>query len=168
MKRLTLAALSLLTASGFAASAQDAGIAPETLTVAERIPEGDHFYVMDFGINGSSPIYVLNAEDLSLVGSIGTGTFATMMMSPDKSALFSSSAYLRRYTYGDVDAVIHEWDPETLALRREFTVTPKVAQALSQRGTLNLSADGKFLLVQNATPATSITVADLAAGKELG
>jgi methylamine dehydrogenase heavy chain len=43
-----------------------------------------------------------------------------------------------------------------------------VAQALSQRGALNVSADGKFLLVQNATPATSITVADAVEGKDLG
>lgn len=167
MKRQLVVALSLLAAAAGAAFAQEE-IAPETLTVQERIPEGDHFYVMDFGINGSSPIYVLNAEDLSLVGSIGTGTFATMTMSPDKSTLYSASTYLRRYTYGEAEAVIHAWDPQTLAAKAEFMVAPKIAQALSQRGTLNVSADGKYLLVQNATPATSITIADAVAGKELG
>lgn len=154
--------------SGGAALAQDAGLEPETLTVMERIPEGPHVYIMDFGINGSSPIYVLDANDLSLAGSIGTGTFATMKMSADKATLYSASAYLRRYTYGDVDAVIHEWDPQTLRIRKEFTVSPKLAQALSQRGTLNLSADGRFILAQNATPASSITVADAVEGTELG
>lgn len=166
MKRQLVAALSVLALFGTVAHAQD--LEPETLTVQEKIPEGPHFYVMDFGINGSSMIYVLNADDLSLVGSIGTGTFATMMMNPEKSTLFSSSAYLRRYGYGDVEAVIHEWDPQTLKIKKEFMVAPKLAQALSQRGTLNLSADGKYLLVQNATPATSITLADAVEGKDLG
>lgn len=144
------------------------GVEPETLTVMERIPEGPHVYVMDFGINGSSPIYVLNGDDLSLVGSMPVGTFATMKMTSDKSTLYASSAYLRRYTYGEVEAVIHEWDPQTLSIRKEFMVSPKVAQALSQRGTLNVSADGKFLIVQNATPATSITIADAVEGRDLG
>ena len=167
MKRQLVVALSVLAISGLAAFAQEA-IEPETLTVQERIPEGPHVYVMDFGINGSSPIYVLNADDLSLVGSMGAGTFATMTMSADKSTLFSASSYLRRYTYGDVEAVIHAWDSQALSAKKEFMVSPKLAQALSQRGTLNVSADGRHLLVQNATPATSITIADAVEGRELG
>lgn len=167
MKRQLVVAFAALAVSGTTALAQEA-VEPETLTVQERIPEGPHFYVMDFGINGSSPIYVLNADDLSLVGSMGAGTFATMMMSADKSTLFSASTYLRRYTYGEAEAVIHAWDPQTLIAKNEFMVSPKLAQALSQRGTLNVSADGKYLLVQNATPATSITIADAVAGGDLG
>ena len=107
MKTYLIATVSALALSAMPALSQDKDIQPETLTVQERIPEGPHVYVMDFGINGSSPIYVLDADDLSLVGSIGTGTFAQMMMTPDKSALYSASVYLRRYTYGDVEAVIH-------------------------------------------------------------
>lgn len=167
MKRHLLVALSVLAASGTVAVAQEGGIEPETMTVLERIPEGPHFFVMDFGINGSSPIYVLNADDLSLVGSIGTGTFGTMTMSADRSTLFSASGYLRRYTYGELEAVIHEWDPQTLTAKREFMVSNKMAMALSQRGLLNHSADGNFLIIQNATPATSITIADLTKGTEL-
>ncbi|TPE53268.1 amine dehydrogenase large subunit [Amaricoccus solimangrovi] len=167
MKRQFLVALSVLAAAGTPALAQDA-LPAETLTVQERIPAGPHVYVMDMGINGSSPIYVLNADDLSLVGSIGTGTLATMHMSADKSTLYSSSVYLRRYTYGEVEAVIHEWDPETLKAKKEFMVSPKLVQALSQRGILNVSSDGKFILAQNATPATSVTIADAVEGKDLG
>ncbi|MBP7002199.1 amine dehydrogenase large subunit [Amaricoccus sp.] len=167
MKRQFLVALAALAGSGAAALAQDA-LPAETLTVTERIPDGPHVYMMDMGINGSSPIYVLNADDLSVVGSIGTGTLATMHMSDDKSTLYTSSVYLRRYSYGEVEAVIHAWDPQTLEAKKEFMVSPKLAQALSQRGTLNVSADGKFVIAQNATPATSITIADGVEGKDLG
>lgn len=167
MKRQFVAALSVLAASGSVAFAQEA-LEPEILTVQERIPEGPHAFAMNFSVNGSSQIAVLDADDLSLVGTIGTGTFATMMLTPDKSALYTSSIYLRRYTYGEAEAVVQEWDPQTLELRREFLVSPKLAQTLTQRGVLNISADGKFLIVQNATPATSITIADTAAGTNLG
>lgn len=167
MNRPLLIAILVLTASGISAFAQESSIEPETLTVQERIPEGDHFYVLDLGLNGSSSIYVLNADDLSVVGSIGAGTFAQMVMSPDKSTLYSGSIYMRRYTYGDVEAVIHEWDSETLKAKREFMISNKMVQALSQRGVLNLSADGSYLVVQNATPATSVTIADLEAGTDL-
>lgn len=167
MKRQFVVALSVLAASGSIAFAQDA-IEPETLTVQERLPEGPHLYAMNFGINGSSQIVVLNADDLSIAGTIGTGTFASMMLSPDKSTLYTSSVYLRRYTYGEAEGVVQEWDSQTLQLRKEFLISPKVAQALSQRGVLNISSDGKFLIVQNATPATSVTIADAVAGKDLG
>lgn len=167
MKQKILLTLSALVASGGIALAQDVDIKPETLTVKEHISEGPHVYVMDFGINGSSPIYVLNAGDLSLEGSIGTGTFAQAMMTADKSSLFSGSVYLRRYTYGDVEAVIHEWDPQTLKLKRELTVSNKMVQGLSQKGVLNISADKKYLVLQNATPATSVNIVDLEAGKDL-
>ncbi|SET78587.1 amine dehydrogenase large subunit [Paracoccus homiensis] len=167
MKHLLLTSFSALVASGTFVAAQEVDIEPETLTVEERISEGEHVFVMDFGINGSSPIYVLNADDLSLEGSIGTGTFAQMMMTKDHSSLYSLSAYLRRYTYGEVEAVVHEWDPVTLKARREFMVSNKYAQSLSQKGMVNITADGKFLVIQNATPATSVNIVDLAEGADL-
>lgn len=88
-------------------------------------------------------------------------------MTGDGSALYSLSAYLRRYTYGDVEAVVDEWDPVTLKARREFMVSHKYAQSLSQKGVVNITADGKYLTIQNATPAPSVNIVDLAQGADL-
>lgn len=88
-------------------------------------------------------------------------------MTGDGSALYSLSAYLRRYTYGDVEAVVDEWDPVTLKARREFMVSHKYAQPLSQKGVVNITADGKYLTIQNATPTTSVNIVDLAQGADL-
>lgn len=167
MKKYILATLSILAASGSHALAQEANIEPETLTVEPRISEGNHVFVMDMGINGPTSIYVLNADDLSMEGNIGAGTFANMLMTGDKSTLFTSSAYMRRYTRGELEAVIEEYDPATLELRREIIVSEKLAQPLSQRGVLNTTADGAYLLAQNATPATSVSIVDLAAGAQI-
>ncbi len=159
--------LTFLAASAGLAMAQEVDIQPETLTVEPRISEGGHVYVMDLGNTGSSVVYVLNADDLSLEGSIGAGTFASMHMSADKSTLFTSSAYMRRYTYGELEAVIHEWDPHVLTAKAEYLTNPKMAQTLSQRGVLNPSADGTYMVVQNATPATSVSIIDRAGGEEI-
>lgn len=159
-------ALAALLASAGIAFAQGA-IEPETLTVEPRISEGGHVFVMNFGINGPSQIIVLNADDLSLEGTVTAGTFAQMLMTTDKDAFYTSGAYLSRYTYGDIEGVIQEWDPVSLELRREFIVSSKMAPALSQRGLLKRSADGAFLIVQNATPATSVTIVDVNAGEPI-
>ena len=167
MKHHVFPVLAALAVSGSSAFGQEVDIQPETLTVEERISEGDHVYIMDMAITGSSAIYVLNAEDFSLEGNIGAGTFSQMMFTPDKSSLYTSSVYMRRYTYGELEAVIHEWDPVTLERKREFVVSDKMAHTLSQKGVLNITADGGYLIVQNATPATSVNVVDLAAEKDL-
>lgn len=167
MKHRLISSLSLLAVSANLALAQEVNIEPETLTVEPRISEGGHVYVMDMGINGPSSIFILNSSDLSLEGNIGAGTFASMRMASDKSTLYTSSAYMRRYTYGEVEAVVHEWDPHTLVAKSEYMVNPKMAQTLSQRGVLNPSTNGKYMVVQNATPATSVSIVDRAKGSEL-
>lgn len=166
MKNQLVVALSALIASA-GPSLAESDLQPESLTVEPRISEGQHVYVMDFGINGSSQVLVLNADDFSLEGSIGTGTFGQVTMTPDKSALYTGAVYLSRYTYGDASGVVQQWNPATLELEKEIAVSPKIAQSLSQRGMVNRSADKAFLVVQNATPATSVTIADLEAGKDI-
>lgn len=168
MKNSILVALSILVLSGTVGLAQEVNIEPETLTVEPRISEGNHVFVLDMGLSGPTSIFVLNADDLSMEGNIGAGTFASMLMSADKSSLFTSSAYLRRYTRGEVEAVIEEHDPATLQLRREIVVSEKLAQPLSQRGVLNMTSDRGYLLAQNATPATSVSIVDLATGTQIG
>lgn len=55
----------------------------------------------------------------------------------------------------------------TLSLKREILVSSKAAMVSPQAAMLALVDGGKYLLVQNATPATSVTVVDLAAGAPL-
>jgi methylamine dehydrogenase heavy chain len=52
-------------------------------------------------------------------------------------------------------------DTATLAFKYEVMLPTKRAQALNYRGLVRPTANGRFVLVQNATPATSITVVDL-------
>ncbi len=167
MKHHLILSLSVLAASGAQVLAQETDLQPETLAVEARISEGNHIYLMDMGISGPSSISVLNADDLSLEGNMGSGTFSQMLMTPGATSLFTGSVYMKRFTRGPIEAVVEEFDPATLNVKREIVVSEKMAQTLSQRGALNLSADGNYLIVQNATPATSVNIVDLAAGADL-
>jgi methylamine dehydrogenase heavy chain len=57
--------------------------------------------------------------------------------------------------------VVEIHDSETLELKAEIEIPPKHAQAIPYRGMLTTSNDGRFLYIQNATPATSVSVVDL-------
>lgn len=165
MKLTTALTLTLTALAGMAHAADE--IQPETLTIEKSIAPGANVLLLDFGMVGSSPVYVFGNEDLKLKGNMGTGTFGQMVLSKDGKTLYTVSAYLERYVYGDVHAVVHEWDVQTLTARREFEINNRFAHAESQPGLLTLADGEKFLLVQNATPATSVTIVDLGKGAEI-
>lgn len=165
MKHSTAMALALmaLAAPTYAADA----IEPETLTVKETIDPGHNVFVMDQAWAGPSSVLVLGADDFAMKGNVGPGTVGQMALNKAGDTLFTSSVYLERYTYGPVTAVIHEWDVSTLKLKQEIEISNKMAQVESQPGLLSLVGDEGYLLAQNATPATSISVVDIAKGAQI-
>ena len=152
--------------AGQAAIAQEA-IAPEKLTVEERIAPGANVLTLDQSWSGQSRINVLSTSDLKMKGNMGVGLIGQMVLAPGGETLYTASVYAPRITYGPQEAVIHEFDIATLTHKREFTVSNKMAMAEPQPALLQLAGDAKFLLVQNATPATSVSVADLAKGEQI-
>ncbi|MBP1805252.1 amine dehydrogenase large subunit [Rubellimicrobium aerolatum] len=149
------------------AMAQDAEFVPETVSVQERIAPGANVFVMDQNWSGASKINVLGADDLSMKGNLSVGREGQMLLSADGATLYTTSGYARRITYGEMEAVVHEFDVATLTHRREFTISNKRAMVESQPALLGFADGERFLLVQNATPATSIAVVDLARGEQI-
>lgn len=165
MKRLTLigcACLGLVPA----AHAQDP-IEPETLTVELAIPPGPNVFSVDQDWGGASRINVLSADDLSNKGNITPGLQVQAVLSEDGATLYTTSNYPERIVFGPTVTVLHEWDVSTLSLKREIEIPARSAMVETQPAMLSLVDDGKYVLVQNATPATSVTVVDLAAGAVL-
>jgi methylamine dehydrogenase heavy chain len=165
MKRLALigcACLGLVPA----ARAQDP-IEPETLTVELAISPGPNVFSVDQNWSGASRINVLSADDLSNKGNITPGLQVQAVLSGDGATLYTTSNYPERIVFGPTVTVLHEWDVATLSLKREIEIPAKSAMVETQLAMLSLVDDGKYVLVQNATPATSVTVVDLAAGAVL-
>ena len=127
-------------------------------------------YISDIAINHISDgkLHIVDAENGNYLGMIGTGFTGQFILSNDKREIIVTTGYLSRGQRGDRVDVVEVWDADTLSFKYEIPISDKRAMALNYEGLLRLSADGRWLFVQNATPATSVTVVDMQAKKDVG
>lgn len=162
------ASLVALSLSASWATAQEPGIPnpiePEELTVESEIAPGPNVFVVSPAWGGAGAVTVLSAEDLSYKGNFATGMTAQFFLGPDGTVGYAASGFPERITYGPIKAYLQKFDVSTLKTIQEIEVPPKMAETMAQQPALVVSADGKWAYVQNATPATSISVVDLKTG----
>jgi methylamine dehydrogenase heavy chain len=140
----------------------------ETLTVTKLPPANAHrVYVPDLALSHivDGKLHVVDGDTLKYLGLIATGYAGQTTLSPDRKELYVATTYYSRLNRGERFEVVDTYDTATLAHTGEIAIPPKHAQALNYKGTLRTTADGRFLLVQNATPASSVSVVDLKARK---
>src|SRR5690606_14646686 len=168
-------ALSLLTAVLLAgpaawAVAQQAPI--ETLTGGHVLPAdaSKRVYVMDsvFQHLTESRLNIFDGETGKFLGMIPTSYNGHMQLSKDGKSIYTMTTYHERVTRGKRTDVVEIWDASALTFKKEIVIPSKRAQALNYRGIFRQTTDGKFIVLQNATPATSITVVDLVNEKFAG
>ena len=156
-------------AAGKAApKAVPAELQPETLTTATIDAKyGARVYVADVALSHipDGRIRVFDALGGKFLGMVSTGYVGNFTLSAKRDELYVATTYLSRSTRGERSDVLEVHDTQNLAFKYEIALPPKRAQALTYRGLVRTTANGQFVLVQNATPATSITVVDLAARK---
>ncbi len=177
MRRRTLAYLGTLGAAGlwcsclaWAAPKPVPAPLPEEQASVAVLPEsnGQRVYVTDieFYHMVDGRLHILDGSTGAYLGMIGTGFGgATNVLSPDGTKIYSATTYYERLTRGKRTDLFEIHDARTLALTDEIPIPAKRADAMPYRGMLALSADGHFAFVQNATPASSVSVVDLAAKK---
>jgi len=174
MKRSTAGLVPLLLGISLGATAWAAGTTnaeplPEEEIRVERLKpaDGNRLYVNDptFGHMVDGRMYVIDGGSGRFLGMIGTGFSALTTVSADGKSIYLVPTYYPRLSRGTRTDVLEIHDAQTLELKGEIDVPPRKAQGLSYRGMLTGSADGRFLYIQNATPATSVTVVDLPAKK---
>jgi methylamine dehydrogenase heavy chain len=112
-------------------------------------------------------IYVLDAADLKLKGMLEAGFAGMMLAASDKHRIYVATTFYERLTRGKRTDVIQVFDDQTLKVIDEIPVTTRRAQALSYRNLFQRSSDGNILFIQNATPATSVSIVDLASKRQL-
>jgi len=142
---------------------------PEEEIGLERLapPDGNRLYVTDFVFNHmvDGRIHVVDGKAGRFLGQVVSGYGALTTVSPDGKSIYVATTYYPRLYRGQRSDVVEIHDGETLELKAEIDIPAKKAQAASYRSMLVPSSDGRFLYVQNATPATSVTVVDLQARK---
>ncbi|GAA4490369.1 amine dehydrogenase large subunit [Gluconacetobacter tumulicola] len=156
--------LILLTLFPIAVHADEAAFVPETVTVKTRISPGPNVLVNQMGM-ASSTLYIYSAQDLTLKGSVSGGAWGLSTLSRDGNTAYMASSFFSRITYGTGEDILQVFDVPTNTVRKEIRLPFKVTQYTPDASQLRLSADEKFIYVQNATPATSVTVVNLESAK---
>jgi methylamine dehydrogenase heavy chain len=144
---------------------------PEQVGVARLTPAGAYrLYVSDVAISHivDGKIHVIDGDTMAYRGMVSTALAGNSTLSADRSEIYVATTYLTRLNRGERVDQVDIYDAATLALKGEIVIPSKHAQALPYRGLIRASSDGRWLFVQNATPATSVTVVDLKARAVVG
>ncbi|MDM0111446.1 amine dehydrogenase large subunit [Variovorax sp. J22R133] len=125
--------------------------------------DAQRLYVNDPTMNHivDGRVHVIDGKQMKYLGMIGAGFAASTTLSNDRQTLFAATTYHSRLQRGTRTDVIEAWRTSDLTLDYEIEIPPKHAQGLQIKALMRQSADGRYLLVQNATPATSVTVVDV-------
>lgn len=145
---------------------------PNDVVAITKLPESDthRIYLMDsvFTHLVDGRVWVVDADELKTLGLIATSYSAQFTLSPDGTKFYSATTYYARLNHGPRTDVVDTYDTKTLGWLGEIKIPAKHAQASSYPGMVVTSANGDYLFVQNATPASSVTLVDLKAKKFLG
>jgi methylamine dehydrogenase heavy chain len=137
----------------------------ESVGVLPAITAKNRAYIGDVAINyiADGKLHVVDTDTGAYLGVVGSGFAGQYVLNPDTRELIIATGYLSRGQRGERTDLVEVWDADTLTFKHEIVIPPKRAMALNYEGLLRLSADKRWLYVQNATPATSVTVVDMQA-----
>lgn len=170
IKKISVLTCSAMLAAQVAAPAsvlaQDVAFVPETVTAKERVDPGPKVFVnVQNWDGGPSVVRFYSTADLSVVGTADAGSQSHFAISGDGKTVYIASGYYSRLSSGTGEHVVRVFDVDTASLVKEIQLPVKVSQYTDDVSLMQLSADEKYLYIQNATPATSVTVVDLQQGK---
>ncbi len=164
---LGLAMVAALSLAAAPVRAQSGG-GVETVGVAALPPATpDRLYVADVAISHivDGKLHILDGRTMKYQGTIATALAGNFTLSADRKELYVATTYFTRLNHGERVDQVDIYDAATLKLTGEVPIPAKHAQTLPYRGYLRASSDGRWLWVQNATPATSVSLVDLKAKK---
>jgi methylamine dehydrogenase heavy chain len=119
-----------------------------------------------FGADGGR-IFLADAASLKYLATMAYPTWRGQFVVPkDGKTAYLSSSYWERAARGTRNDVVEIWDVASASQVGEaIELPPRLAQLGSDSTMAALTADEQWLLLQNATPATSVSLVDLQAKK---
>lgn len=137
---------------------------PEEVTTA-TLPAaaGQRVYVSDPAMPHlvDGRVHVVEGAKMRYLGLVGSGFAGLVTLSHDGRFIYVATGYFSRGQRGTRTDVVEVYRTEDLGFDHEIVIPPKRVQGLQIKALTAMSADDRYLFVQNATPATSITVVDL-------
>ena len=140
----------------------------EKLSVVTLPPANPHrLYLTDAALNHviDSRVHIVDGANMKYLGMISTGLSGITTLSHDSSEMLVATTYYTKRNRGDRFDQLEAYSTKDLSLKAEISIPPKHAMALPYKGTIAPSVDGRYVMIQNATPLSSVTVVDRKAGK---
>lgn len=135
---------------------------PSVATIPTPYPKS-YALVHDFGFGSliDSAFSLVDTADGSYKGMISAGNFATGVVSTTRQEIYIGDTYYSHGTRGERSDMVSVYDMEKLGLVAEIAIPPKRAGIVVQKSAQAITESGRFMLVFNLTPATSVSVVDL-------
>jgi methylamine dehydrogenase heavy chain len=118
-------------------------------------------WVID-GIGDFSESRLFDSASGQMLGMLSTGYWSGGLVLPSHGReLYAMQSHFTRSTRGERTDIVAIYDPKTLLPTGEIEIPPRRMTALTLKGLSSLTADNRFLIIQNFTPAQSASVVDL-------
>lgn len=155
--------LTLLAIAPGAGAETPTGLPEQVSTAALPADDGQRVYVSDPTMNHivDGRMHVVDGAKMRYLGLVGSGFAGLVTLSNDGRFVYIATAYHSRLQRGTRTDVVEVYRTADLGFDHEIVIPPKRVQGLQIKALTAMSADDRYLFVQNATPATSITVVDL-------
>ena len=142
---------------------------PAVATLATPYPPS-FAIVHDFAFGSliDSAFSLVDTEEGRFKGMMSAGNFATIAVSGERQEFYVGETYYSRGTRGDRTDLVTVYDMANLARTAEIEIPSKRAAIVVNKSATAITRSGKFLLVFNLTPATSVSVVDLDQRKFVG
>ncbi|MGK0222033.1 MAG: methylamine dehydrogenase heavy chain [Limisphaerales bacterium] len=131
-------------------------------TIATPYPKS-YAIVHDFSFGSliDSAMSVVDAESGRFLGMMSAGNFATLDVSSARQEIYIGETYYSRGTRGERSDLLTIYDMANLDRLAEIALPNKRAAIVVNKGATAITESGKFMLVFNLTPGTSVSVVDL-------
>jgi methylamine dehydrogenase heavy chain len=112
--------------------------------------------------------YLLNGDDLKVLGMFNTGYVPNPVIAQDNSAIYVAETYWSRGSRGDRTDVLTFFDPSKLEATGEVQLQRGRFLVVTKKYNAGLTTDGRYLLSFNMDPSTSVSVVDVRERKYVG
>jgi len=135
---------------------------PSVATIPTPYPKS-YALVHDFGFGSliDSAFSLVDTADGSFKGMVSAGNFASAVVSTQRQEIYVGETYYSHGTRGERADLVAVYDMDHLGLVAEIEIPPKRAGIVVQKSAQAITENGRFMLVFNLTPATSVSVVDL-------
>ncbi len=158
----------ILAAGPYCAFAQLPPDQMKTLTLTAPTPNWVYVMDIEFPVGLIGKLWIFDGDSRKLMGQLSGGYLSNFEISPDHREMYMVDTYYSRGWRGTRTDVVSIFDAKTTNFLGEIEIPPKRLLIIPKKNTTSITPDGRFLLVANMTPATSVSVVDLKARKFLG